>query len=982
LASPAEAQSTQFGKNKVQYTDFEWQILSGENVDVYFYPEEEDVARMALVFAEESFLALQERFQHHPFQRPPVVVYASQQDFQQTNVTGGFIPDGVLGFTEFLKGRIALPFRGSYSQFRHTLRHEMAHYFQLSKVRETYEMHRAGRNRVTLPHWWTEGLAEYLSSPQDTRDEMVIRDIALTGRIPSLRDFSRSVAFLAYPLGGELHHYLADRFGERRIIEMYEEIWRYDSFAEAFHGVYGISLDELDAEWRYHLEERYFPLRAERPPLEVDADRVLRESGPHFKPLVGSVPGNPTLQLFYMSPSSGYTNIYQGNLPLDGRAPVASGIRAIVEGQRSSDFEALHAYESRIDLSDEGILAFVSQYQERDALYLWDVAKKKLVGRYQWDDLVGLRSPAWSPEGDKVVFSGLSIAGTANLYVVDFDRDERTALTDDRYEDLDPDWSPDGRFIVFSSDRTPFGMSGSKNLFLLDVEGGSVSYLTYGDWLDEAPRWSGDGSRVAFTSDRTGLFEIYTVRPDGRGERVSNFTGAAMDPEWLPDGSGIVFGGYTRGTFLLHHLAVDPGDADGAADRRIAIDLPPNAPAPYAPTRASASDGSTADTSDSAPDRRIAYAGDGVATDANGSRTDSRAPGEAGDRKPTDGADTDSPTANWDWVELAVADTVALDRRAHSPTSTFSMDFLGGDALVVPGVGAMQGIQFMGSDMLGDHVLHAGISASQGGSFRSLPSAFSGQLTYLNMSRRLNIGGGIFRHQGVFRDVARDLYEESSYGAFFLATYPFSRYERLELRMGVEHSDRVDRESTYMRDRREDPLDVTRKALITRNTLSYVKDNTLWLPYGPIDGSRYNVSAGLVTDLTHGRAESVVLSGDYRHYLRTSRHSAVALRGFGYFSTGAIPGRTVLGGSHQLRGYPNHTLAGSRVWLVNSEWRFPLLHALTFHLPIGNVTFPGLQGAFFADAGSSWLENQSPEGTWGSYGMSFRMNLGAPMVLR
>jgi outer membrane protein assembly factor BamA len=84
-----------------------------------------------------------------------------------------------------------------------------------------------------------------------------------------------------------------------------------------------------------------------------------------------------------------------------------------------------------------------------------------------------------------------------------------------------------------------------------------------------------------------------------------------------------------------------------------------------------------------------------------------------------------------------------------------------------------------------------------------------------------------------------------------------------------------------------------------------------------------------------------------------------------------------------LRGYPRYSLAGSRLWLLNQEWRFPLLHALSFAFPFGNVQLPGIQGAVFADMGSSWLHTMSkPQGTWGSYGGSLRMSLGAPLVLR
>src|SRR5690349_21248067 len=124
-AGTAAAQTVPFGKNKIQYRNFDWQVLSGEHLDVYYYPAEKELAKLALSYGEESYSVLERKFQHHPFRRIPLIIYAADHDFEQTNLFPGFIPEGVLGFTEYLKRRVALPFRGDYEQFRSTLRHEL-----------------------------------------------------------------------------------------------------------------------------------------------------------------------------------------------------------------------------------------------------------------------------------------------------------------------------------------------------------------------------------------------------------------------------------------------------------------------------------------------------------------------------------------------------------------------------------------------------------------------------------------------------------------------------------------------------------------------------------------------------------------------------------------------------------------------------------------------------------------------------------------
>lgn len=939
LPATALAQTVPFGKNKIQYRNFDWRVLAGEHVDVYYYPEEETLARLTLVHAEETIRYLAPRFQFHPFERIPLIVYSSHQHFEQTNVYPGFVPEGVLGFTEYLKGRVALPFRGDYAQFRQTLRHELVHYFQLAKLAEVDRLH--GRSRAASPrnvHWWTEGLAEYFSTEMPSDHRMYIQDMVFNDAIPTIQQFGRTYSFASYPLGAELHRYLAERFGERYILEMYEKHWKYDSFEDALAGILGMELEQLSREWEYDLQQRYFPVHTERPPLDVGARPLIHRGPANYKPTLHVRSDDKPADLFFVSSRNGYTNVYRTRVN-EGE----KGVETVVRGQRSAELESLHAFDSRIDVNGSGVVAFVSKYLERDALIVWDQERDEMAGRYQWPDLVALRSPTWSPDDSSLIFEGLTAAGLSDLYRLDFDTQERTRLTNDRFRDADPDWSPDARHIVFTSDRTVTGAQGHTNLFLLELESGEIRYLTHGPWKDQHPRWSRDGKRVAFSSDRAGNFDLYAVDTEGNGRRLTSMTGGAFDPEWLPNDEGLVFGGFSEGRFLIYRYAF-PSDT---------AELP---------------------------------------TVALGGKETLAAAAGGGELDPV------SPPTGWDWAELSSSVLTQARDSAYHALHGVSLDVAGGDALVAPGIGGAQGAQFLASDMLGDHIAFAGLSAVQGDDFQELVDNFSGNLLYLNLSRRLNVGAGLFRFRGLMHDVALNLYEEETYGGYFLASYPFSRYQRVELRIGVEHGDRVATEEGLRgasRSTRIDPQDLTRRGLLTSNFISFVKDNTLWFDTGPIDGERYNITAGLVTCFAcklpagpgavksrSAAPEHFVLIGDYRRYFRTSLMTAYAVRLRGFFSGGAIPARSVLGGTHQLRGYPRYSLAGSRVAMLNQEWRFPLLHGLTMSSPIGELRLPGVRGALFTDIGSSWLEEEQPTGLWGSYGIGFRASLGAPLVLR
>ena len=939
VASPATAQTVPFGKNKIQYENFDWRVLSGEHVDVYYYPEEEALARMSLDYAEESYDYLERRFQHHPFRRIPLIVYSSHQHFEQTNVTPGFIPEGVLGFTEYLKRRVAMPFRGDYAQFRQTLRHELVHAFQISKLAQVNAMlARSGRISPQQIHWWTEGLAEYWSSEQTTQDEMFIRDLVLNGNLPTISRFSRVYSYASYPLGAELHRFLSARFGEEYILRMYEESWKYASFDEALEMILQVDLDQLSREWHYELEQRHFPLYADRAPLEVGADIVIAEGGANFKPVAWRAPDDSTTHLVFLSPRTGYTNIYRTTLSRG-----EEDIETVVEGERSAEFESFHAYESGIDVGPDGVLVFVSKYLERDALFIWDMEREEVLGRYQWDDLVGLKSPAWGPDGRSLVFEGLTEAGFSDLYVLEFEDHERTRLTDDRYRDEDPDWSPDGRTIVFASDRTRGGDGGNRNLYALDVQSGAIRPLTHGDWNDQTPAWSADGTRIVFTSDRSGIYDLHWIDLAGSGERITRLAGGAFDPAWLPGDTSVVFAGFSEGRFRIYRY--DLG-SDSTAAQPIALE------------------------------------------------TDSA----------TALALLEGNAAEWRWPESASTARDSLSSRPYASWQGMTLDFAGGEALLVPGVGGAQAAQFVLTDMLGDHIVYLGVSAVQSDDLSRVLDSFSGQVLYLNLTRRLNWGGGAFRFKGRFRDVACNVYDEETMGATFITSYPFSKFRRVEYQFGLEQSERIDFPfdgGPFCQIGTEDPRDLTRTGTIATNQVSYVHDNTLWLPTGPIDGSRWNLTGGIATcfdcrratdddddpfthDLSNRGAllEHFYAIADFRQYFRVTLQSAYAVRLYGYYSDGEIPGRAVLGGAHMLRGYPLYSLAGSRVGLVNQEYRFPLLRGWSLEFPFGAIRFPGIQGAAFADLGSSWMETGTFESAWGSYGAGVRTSLGPPLVLR
>ena len=142
-------------------------------------------------------------------------------------------------------------------------------------------------------------------------------------------------------------------------------------------------------------------------------------------------------------------------------------------------------------------------------------------------------------DNDRVVFHSAREDHTNNqIYMMNAEGTHQFRITYGTGSDVDPDVSPDGREVVFTSNQTA---NGRNDIFLLDRRG-TVHNLTNHPATDEWARWSPDGKRIAFGSDRDGVFEVYVMNADGSDvRRLTDPPKLGRYPSWSPDGTQIIF---------------------------------------------------------------------------------------------------------------------------------------------------------------------------------------------------------------------------------------------------------------------------------------------------------------------------------------------------------------------------------------------------------------------------------------------------------
>jgi hypothetical protein len=137
LPSDISANGEYFGRNKVQYDDFDFKVLKPNQFRIYFYPSEESATKEAGRMLERWHNRFKMIFDRTLPKRQPVLIYANHADFQQTNAISGLIPEGTGGVTEGLMNRIILPLTGIGSENDHVLGHELAHAFHYNIIKES-----------------------------------------------------------------------------------------------------------------------------------------------------------------------------------------------------------------------------------------------------------------------------------------------------------------------------------------------------------------------------------------------------------------------------------------------------------------------------------------------------------------------------------------------------------------------------------------------------------------------------------------------------------------------------------------------------------------------------------------------------------------------------------------------------------------------------------------------------------------------------
>jgi Tol biopolymer transport system component len=191
--------------------------------------------------------------------------------------------------------------------------------------------------------------------------------------------------------------------------------------------------------------------------------------------------------------------------------------------------------------------------------------------RHITNNLVNDADARVSPGGGRVAFWRQPPGETdGEIFTMWSDGTHVRRLTTNDDEDEVPNWSPDGRLIVFRSDRLDLQM----DLYTMKPDGTGVTRVTSTDGREWLPTWSPDGTWIAYSLKQPGAdWEVARIHPDGTGiQLLTNNTGIDdLTADWAPDGSRLAIWSDADGDFDIYTLV--PGGARQQVTRNVADDV-------------------------------------------------------------------------------------------------------------------------------------------------------------------------------------------------------------------------------------------------------------------------------------------------------------------------------------------------------------------------------------------------------------------------
>ena len=514
LAAYSQNEIYNIGKNRIQYKSFDWEVMYTNNFEFYYNTNALNIAEIASSFLEDKFSELTNNIGHQPFKKTKVFIYNSERDKEQSNI-------GINEADEFLFSNLSLNnriiFKVAYNNNLNVFKNNLSYEFNKVLIRDLMHGNLSFAKRfgkvsfINIPEWFSDGAARYLAYGWDTEMDNVIRDYFLTKQKKSLNKISDEQSKY---IGQSIWNYISVTYGKNTISNIINLTKIIRNPEKAISSSLGINYNNFIQNWSNYyyssISNKYIRDDLKNPELnKVNnfgkvIDLKKNQSGEFI--LFSAIKGNYKRLVLY--------NIKQKKFK-------------VLDRIKSSEKNNSYFLDWK---NDENIL-YIKNLKGENNLITRNIYtnSKTYKSLYRFEKINGF---SFNTKQNLIALSA-TVNNQSDIYLLSANSENLKKLTDDMYHDIYPSFLKNSTSVIFSSNRNSIDLenidsseniSEYYNLYLYNLDTTSTKlYKLTNTLANNIKAKPLTDNKMLFLSDIRGIYNIFRLSIDGNSKQITDF---------------------------------------------------------------------------------------------------------------------------------------------------------------------------------------------------------------------------------------------------------------------------------------------------------------------------------------------------------------------------------------------------------------------------------------------------------------------------
>lgn len=503
----------QFGQNRVQYHDFEWQYYDTDNFTTYYYPGGQNVAKFVIMDAEKQVLLLEDQLNYKLSNQIELLIYNDITDLAQTNIGLGNETYNLGGNNKIIGNKLFLYFDGDHNHLEHDLKEGLARIFIASMLSGS-TIQEILQNTVfgNLPPWFSEGLIKFIAQDWNVGLDEELRDYLEKSKNPNFKKLSQTNPSLA---GHSMWYFIDKKYGKEALKDAIYLTRINKSSFNGFGAVLGTTQANLELEWKAFYSDRKKIDTDNKIDLPVEGKiRIKTRKLRAIIPLISSPDGS---QIAYATHDGGSFKLFLQKTEGKKRKKIMKG------GFKSDNYPHDNSYPQIAFSQNGGTLGVCYEKRDKIKFLAYDIETKKKT-LHRLDNFQRINDISFSGNSNDVLLSA-QLNGKSDIFLYSLNSGKNIPLTNDFWDDLQPTYMNINGIegVLFVSNRNKDTLKaepldtvlplGTFDLFFYNLKERktTLSRLTQTTFGNEKQPIVLNSGKIGYLSDENGIVNQYEM---------------------------------------------------------------------------------------------------------------------------------------------------------------------------------------------------------------------------------------------------------------------------------------------------------------------------------------------------------------------------------------------------------------------------------------------------------------------------------------